>query len=69
MRALVTGQIGMDKKPYLESVAALAGTQAEQARRTRQLITTSVPGPSSLNQGPCEENSMFSLQRAAWSVV
>jgi len=27
MRALVTGQIGMDKKPYLESVAALAGTR------------------------------------------
>ena len=25
MRALVTGQIGMDKKPYLESVADLAG--------------------------------------------
>jgi adenylate kinase len=25
MRAVVTGQIGMDKKPYLEAVAALAG--------------------------------------------
>ena len=27
MRALVTGQVGMDKKPYLAAVAALAGTR------------------------------------------
>ncbi|MHC4614414.1 MAG: hypothetical protein ACYTAU_12670, partial [Planctomycetota bacterium] len=27
MRALVTGQIGMDKKPYLEAVADMAGMQ------------------------------------------
>jgi adenylate kinase len=27
MRALVTGQVGMDKKPYLEAVAELAGTR------------------------------------------
>lgn len=29
MRAIVTGQIGMDKKPYLESAAAFAGQQGE----------------------------------------
>ncbi|MHC4320062.1 MAG: hypothetical protein ACYS1B_16170 [Planctomycetota bacterium] len=27
MRALVSGQIGMDKKPYLEAVAELAGAR------------------------------------------
>ncbi len=29
MRAIVTGQIGMDKKPYLEAGAAFAGQQGE----------------------------------------
>jgi adenylate kinase len=29
MRAIVTGQVGMDKKGYLEAVAALAGEQGE----------------------------------------
>ena len=29
MRALITGQIGMDKKPYLEAVARFAGQQGE----------------------------------------
>lgn len=29
MRAIVTGQIGMEKKPYLEGVAAFAGQQGE----------------------------------------
>ncbi|MFG0305087.1 MAG: ATP-binding protein [Phycisphaerales bacterium JB040] len=29
MRAIVTGQVGMDKKPYLEAVAAFAGQQGE----------------------------------------
>jgi adenylate kinase len=29
MRAIVTGQIGMDKKPYLKAVADLAGAQGE----------------------------------------
>lgn len=29
MRAIVTGQVGMDKKPYLDSVARLAGQQGE----------------------------------------
>lgn len=29
MRAIVTGQIGMDKKPYLDAAAAFAGSQAE----------------------------------------
>ena len=29
MRAIVTGQVGMDKKPYLESVRDLAGQQGE----------------------------------------
>lgn len=29
MRAIITGQIGMDKKPYLENVAAFAGRQGE----------------------------------------
>ena len=29
MRAIITGQVGMDKKPYLESVAAFAGQQGE----------------------------------------
>lgn len=29
MRAIVTGQIGMDKKPYLEAAAAFAGQQGE----------------------------------------
>lgn len=30
MRAIVTGQIGMDKKPYLDAAAAFAGSQGEQ---------------------------------------
>ena len=30
MRAIVTGQIGMDKKPYLRQVADLAGQTGEQ---------------------------------------
>ena len=30
MRAVVTGQIGLDKKPYLESVASLAGTRGQR---------------------------------------
>lgn len=29
MRAIITGQIGMDKKPYLDAVARLAGEQGE----------------------------------------
>jgi len=29
MRAIVTGQVGMDKKPYLEAVRAFAGEQGE----------------------------------------
>jgi len=29
MRVIVTGQVGMDKKPYLEQVAAFAGQQGE----------------------------------------
>lgn len=29
MRAIVTGQVGMDKKPYLNAVARFAGTQGE----------------------------------------
>ncbi|MEQ8769003.1 MAG: AAA family ATPase [Phycisphaerales bacterium] len=29
MRVIVTGQVGMDKKPYLEEVAAFAGEQGE----------------------------------------
>ncbi|MFT5423421.1 MAG: adenylate kinase [Phycisphaerales bacterium] len=29
MRAIITGQVGMDKKPYLEGVAAFAGKQGE----------------------------------------
>ena len=29
MRAIVTGQVGMDKKPYLEAVAKFAGEQGE----------------------------------------
>ncbi len=29
MRAIVTGQVGMDKKPYLNSVARFAGSQGE----------------------------------------
>lgn len=29
MRAIVTGQIGMDKKPFIEGVARFAGTQGE----------------------------------------
>ncbi|MFG0326896.1 MAG: ATP-binding protein [Phycisphaerales bacterium JB037] len=29
MRAIVTGQVGMDKKPYLDGVARLAGSQGE----------------------------------------
>ncbi|MEZ6318872.1 MAG: ATP-binding protein [Phycisphaerales bacterium] len=29
MRAIVTGQVGMDKKPYLQQVAAFAGQQGE----------------------------------------
>ena len=29
MRAIVTGQVGMDKKAYLESVRAFAGEQGE----------------------------------------
>jgi adenylate kinase len=30
MRAIVTGQVGMDKKPYLDAVARLAGQQGER---------------------------------------
>ena len=30
MRAIVTGQIGMDKKPYLKAVGDLAGQTGEQ---------------------------------------
>ena len=30
MRAVVTGQIGMDKKPYLEAVSQLAGERGGQ---------------------------------------
>ncbi|MFO0492845.1 MAG: hypothetical protein ACK51T_10485, partial [bacterium] len=30
MRVIVTGQIGMDKKPYLAEVVEFAGTQGEQ---------------------------------------
>ncbi len=30
MRAIVTGQVGMDKKPYLEAVREFAGQQGEQ---------------------------------------
>ena len=30
MRAIVTGQIGVDKKPYLDSAAALAGERGEE---------------------------------------
>ena len=30
MRAIVTGQVGMDKKPYLEEVRDLAGSQGEE---------------------------------------
>ena len=29
MRAIVTGQVGLDKKPYLEAVAAMATEQGE----------------------------------------
>ncbi|MEL6739659.1 MAG: ATP-binding protein, partial [Planctomycetota bacterium] len=29
MRAIVTGQVGMDKKPYLEEIARFAGQQGE----------------------------------------
>ena len=29
MRAIVTGQVGMDKKPYLDAVAKFAGQQGE----------------------------------------
>ncbi len=29
MRAIVTGQVGMDKKPYLNKVCAFAGQQGE----------------------------------------
>jgi hypothetical protein len=29
MRAIVTGQVGMDKKPYLNAVARIAGQQGE----------------------------------------
>jgi adenylate kinase len=29
MRAIVTGQVGMDKKPYLQQVADFAGEQGE----------------------------------------
>jgi adenylate kinase len=32
MRAIVTGQIGMDKKPYLKAVADLAGAQGESVQ-------------------------------------
>jgi adenylate kinase len=32
MRAIVTGQVGMDKKPYLDRVAAFAGQQGEPIR-------------------------------------
>src|SRR3954470_21657109 len=30
MRAIVTGQVGMDKKPFLDAAARFAGEQAEQ---------------------------------------
>ncbi|MFM1832098.1 MAG: hypothetical protein RLZZ461_414, partial [Planctomycetota bacterium] len=29
MRAIVTGQIGVDKKPYLDAAAQLAGERGE----------------------------------------
>ncbi|MCE7973107.1 MAG: hypothetical protein DYG92_02095 [Leptolyngbya sp. PLA1] len=32
MRAIITGQIGMDKKPYLDAAAAFAGQQGEALR-------------------------------------
>src|SRR5688572_17142085 len=30
MRAIVTGQVGMDKKPYLDAVREFAGQQGEE---------------------------------------
>jgi hypothetical protein len=32
MRAIVTGQVGMDKKPYLEGVVDFAGEQGETVK-------------------------------------
>ncbi|MEM7754922.1 MAG: hypothetical protein AAF297_04720 [Planctomycetota bacterium] len=32
MRAIVTGQVGMDKKPYLSRVADFAGEQGETVK-------------------------------------
>ena len=43
MRAIVTGQVGMDKKPYLQKVADFAGQQGEPGAGSPPGVTSGSP--------------------------
>ncbi len=71
MRAIVTGQVGMDKKPYLDAVARFAGEQGEpvEVYHVGDLMYTEAPDvrPGKILDLPLSR--LNSLRRAAFKDV